>query len=103
MYFGKLVELGSAADIMRAPLHPYTKALLSAEPEPVPAHLRNRARVILEGEVPSPLEPPSGCRFHTRCPLAAAECARREPAWRELAPGRFVACHFAETPPAPVQ
>jgi peptide/nickel transport system ATP-binding protein/oligopeptide transport system ATP-binding protein len=103
MYFGKLVELGAATDIMTTPLHPYTKALLSAEPEPVPAHLRNRERIILQGEVPSPLDPPTGCRFHTRCPLAQAECARVEPTWREVAPGRFVACHFAETPPAPVQ
>ncbi|MGH6981222.1 MAG: oligopeptide/dipeptide ABC transporter ATP-binding protein, partial [Stellaceae bacterium] len=98
MYFGKIVELGPAAAIMSAPLHPYTKALLSAEPEPVPAHLRNRERIVLQGEVPSPLDPPTGCRFHTRCPLAQAECRTREPAWRELAPGRFVACHFAETP-----
>jgi peptide/nickel transport system ATP-binding protein len=98
MYFGKLVELGPAAAIMSAPLHPYTKALLSAEPEPVPARLRNKERIILKGEIPSALAPPSGCRFHTRCPSAAPQCAAREPEWRELAPGRFVACHFA-TPP----
>jgi oligopeptide/dipeptide ABC transporter ATP-binding protein len=98
MYFGKLVELGPATALMTAPLHPYTKALLSAEPEPVPAHLRNRERIVLQGEVPSALDPPTGCRFHTRCPMAQAECTAREPAWRELAPGRFVACHFAETP-----
>jgi peptide/nickel transport system ATP-binding protein/oligopeptide transport system ATP-binding protein len=103
MYFGKLVELGPATALMTTPLHPYTKALLSAEPEPVPAHLRNRERIVLQGEVPSPLDPPSGCRFHTRCPLAAPRCSQSEPAWRELAPGRFVACHFAETPPASVQ
>jgi oligopeptide/dipeptide ABC transporter ATP-binding protein len=103
MYFGKLVELGPAAAIMTTPLHPYTKALLSAEPEPVPARLRNRERIVLEGEVPSPLAPPSGCRFHTRCPMAAPVCSAREPEWRELASGRFVACHFAETPPAAMQ
>ena len=103
MYFGKLVELGPATALMTAPLHPYTKALLSAEPEPVPARLRNRERIVLQGEVPSALDPPSGCRFHTRCPLAAPICTAEEPAWRELAPGRFVACHFAETPPAPVR
>src|SRR5262245_50995774 len=69
MYFGKIVELGPADALMATPLHPYTKALLSAEPEPMPAHLRNKQRTILKGEIPSPLAPPSGCRFHTRCPL----------------------------------
>ena len=95
MYFGKLVELGPAQALMAEPLHPYTQALLSAEPEPAPAHRRNRQRIILKGEIPSPLAPPSGCRFHTRCPLAVAECAAREPEWREIAPGHFAACHFA--------
>jgi oligopeptide/dipeptide ABC transporter ATP-binding protein len=98
MYFGKIVELGSAADIMDAPLHPYTQALLSAEPEPVPIGQRHHHRIILKGEIPSALNPPSGCRFHTRCPIARPECALREPEWRELMPGRFVACHFAELP-----
>jgi len=96
MYFGKLVELGPAGAVMAAPLHPYTQALLSAEPEPVPARLRNKQRIILKGEIPSALAPPSGCRFHTRCPMARPDCAQREPEWRELAPGRFVACHFAD-------
>jgi len=95
MYFGKLVELGPAQALMAEPLHPYTQALLSAEPEPAPSHRRNRERIILKGEIPSPLAPPSGCRFHTRCPLAVAECAAREPEWREIAPGHFAACHFA--------
>jgi peptide/nickel transport system ATP-binding protein/oligopeptide transport system ATP-binding protein len=98
MYFGKIVELGPASALMNEPLHPYTKALLSAEPEPVPAHLRNRERIVLQGEVPSPLDPPAGCRFHTRCPLVQPLCSQRDPEWRELAPGRFVACHFAKTP-----
>jgi oligopeptide/dipeptide ABC transporter ATP-binding protein len=98
MYFGKIVELGPAGAVMAAPLHPYTQALLSAEPEPVPAHLRNKQRIILKGEIPSALAPPPGCRFHTRCPIARPECARIEPEWREILPGRFVACHFAETP-----
>src|SRR5262245_11488024 len=80
---------------MAEPLHPYTQALLSAEPEPMPAHLRNKQRIILKGEIPSPLAPPSGCRFHTRCPLAVAECSAREPEWREITPGHFAACHFA--------
>jgi len=100
MYFGKIVELGPAGAIMATPLHPYTLALLSAEPEPVPARLRNKQRIILKGEIPSALPPPPGCRFHTRCPIARPECAQREPEWREIAPGRFVACHFAEAPPA---
>ena len=101
MYFGKLVELGPAGAVMAEPLHPYTQALLSAEPEPVPARLRNRQRVILKGEIPSALSPPGGCRFHTRCPIAQPECARIEPAWREVAPARYVACHFAGTPASP--
>jgi peptide/nickel transport system ATP-binding protein len=95
MYFGKLVELGPAQAIMAAPQHPYTQALLSAEPEPIPAHLRSKERVILKGEIPSALAPPSGCRFHTRCPLAVPECSTRVPEWRELSPGHFAACHFA--------
>jgi oligopeptide/dipeptide ABC transporter ATP-binding protein len=99
MYFGKLVELGSAEAIMTTPLHPYTQALLSAEPEPVPAYLRNRQRIVLQGEIPSALDPPSGCRFHTRCPSAAPLCAERDPEWREIAPRRFVACHFATIEP----
>ncbi|HVV94194.1 MAG TPA: oligopeptide/dipeptide ABC transporter ATP-binding protein [Hyphomicrobiales bacterium] len=105
MYFGKLVELGPADVLMTAPLHPYTAALLSAEPEPVPAHLRARQRIILQGEVPSPLAPPSGCRFHSRCPRAEARCTVDEPEWRERAPapGRMVACHFAEERLPPVQ
>ena len=95
MYFGKLVELGPAQALMTTPLHPYTQALLAAEPEPVPARLRSKQRIILQGEIPSALAPPSGCRFHTRCPLAVAECSAREPEWREIAPGHFAACHFA--------
>jgi oligopeptide/dipeptide ABC transporter ATP-binding protein len=100
MYCGKLMEMGPAGAVMSSPLHPYTEALLSAEPEPVPAHLRNKRRIILEGEIPSPLSPPTGCRFHTRCPRAEPKCAREEPQWRELSPGRFVACHFADQPRA---
>jgi oligopeptide/dipeptide ABC transporter ATP-binding protein len=98
MYFGKIVELGPAGELMARPLHPYTQALLSAEPEPVPVHLRHKQRVILKGEIPSALAPPSGCRFHTRCPLAVERCVSEEPAWREIDPGRFVACHFVGQP-----
>jgi len=98
MYAGKLAELAPADQLMDAPLHPYTRALLSAEPEPKVPEGGVSRRIILKGEIPSPLAPPSGCRFHTRCPIAQAECATREPEWREVAPGRFVACHFAGKP-----
>jgi oligopeptide/dipeptide ABC transporter ATP-binding protein len=96
MYAGRLVELAPAEQVMHAPLHPYTQALLSAEPEPKVPEGGSR-RIILKGEIPSPLAPPPGCRFHTRCPIAAPKCASLEPEWQEFAPGRFVACHFAGT------
>ncbi len=95
MYLGRFMELGPAEDLAERPLHPYTQALLSAEPVPLPSAMRTGKRVILQGEIPSPTNPPSGCRFRTRCPFAQAVCASDEPAWREAAPGRFVACHFA--------
>jgi peptide/nickel transport system ATP-binding protein/oligopeptide transport system ATP-binding protein len=95
MYLGKFVELGRSDDIAERPLHPYTEALLSAEPTPLPSHLRTGERIVLQGEIPSPISPPSGCRFRTRCPFAQDVCASAEPDWRELEPGRFVACHFA--------
>ncbi|WP_158746224.1 ABC transporter ATP-binding protein [Acidisphaera sp. L21] len=96
MYLGRLMELGAASAVTSQALHPYTRALLSAEPEFVPAQAgRTRRRVTLQGEIPSPLHPPSGCRFRTRCPLAAERCATEEPAWREARAGHFVACHFA--------
>jgi oligopeptide/dipeptide ABC transporter ATP-binding protein len=98
MYAGKLVELAPAEPLMRAPLHPYTQALLSAEPEPKVPDASGSKRIILRGEIPSPLAPPPGCRFHTRCPIAASKCSSVEPPWQEFAPGRFVACHFAGTP-----
>ena len=78
MYFGKIVELGPADGLMAKPLHPYTQALLSAEPEPVPIHLRHKQRVILKGEIPSAFNPPSGCRFHTRCPQSRSSAASRK-------------------------
>lgn len=96
MYFGKVVELGSAEALMKQPMHPYTQALLSAEPVPAPKSLQREERIILTGEIPSPLAPPSGCRFHTRCPRASDLCSAKEPEWREAAPERWVACHFAE-------
>jgi oligopeptide/dipeptide ABC transporter ATP-binding protein len=93
MYLGKLVELAPTAQITNDPKHPYTKALLSAVPVPL-RHLR-RERIILKGEVPSPLNPPPGCRFHTRCPIATQQCSEEEPALREVAPGQWAACHYA--------
>ena len=100
MYLGKLVEIADKKTIYARPLHPYTQALLSAIPKPDPS-LRTR-RVMLQGELPSPFNPPTGCRFHTRCPHAEARCATEEPKLREAAPGHRVACHFFETLPAPI-
>lgn len=94
-YLGKLMELGPAEDVVEHPLHPYTRALLSAEPVPLPSHLRVDRRIILEGEIPSPVAPPSGCRFRTRCPSVQPRCSAEIPEWREVKPGHRVACHFA--------
>lgn len=95
MYLGRFMELGPADAIAERPLHPYTQALLSAEPIPLPSGMREVRRIILQGEIPSPTNPPGGCRFRTRCPHAQPVCASNIPDWREAAPGRFVACHFA--------
>ena len=94
MYLGKFVELGPAEPLMQQPLHPYTQALLSAEPAPVPKALRPPGRIVLSGEIPSPVSPPSGCRFRTRCRFAVERCAEDEPAWHQYAPGHWNACHF---------
>ena len=101
MYLGRIVELGTRDDVFRRPLHPYTRALLSAIPIPDPDVEARRQRVVLEGDVPSPAHPPAGCRFHPRCPLATDLCRRDDPGLRDLGPlgaPHQVACHHAEVP-----
>ena len=93
MYLGKMAEIGPTEQITTEPKHPYTKALLSSVPVPQ-RHLR-RERIILRGEVPSPINPPSGCRFHPRCPIATERCAVEEPELRVVGPGQLAACHYA--------
>jgi len=94
MYLGKLVETGPAQQVFDQPLHPYTQALFAAIP--MPEVDKSRELKVLEGNVPSPVNPPSGCRFHTRCPLAQPQCREVEPSLREVQTGRKVACHFVE-------
>ncbi len=94
MYLGNLFELAPTTQLFKDPKHPYTQALLSAIPIPDPRLERQRSRVVLTGEVPSPLNPPSGCVFRTRCPFAMDVCKTTVPAWKEVEPGRHVACHL---------
>lgn len=95
MYLGKIVELAETSDVYKNPKHPYTRALLSAIPIPDPVEQRQRERVILKGDVPNPVNPPKGCGFHTRCPMATSRCSAEEPDFREINPGHWVACHYA--------
>jgi peptide/nickel transport system ATP-binding protein/oligopeptide transport system ATP-binding protein len=94
MYVGKMVEMAPREELFSNPLHPYTQALMSAIPIPDPT--LKRERVILSGDVPSPLNPPTGCRFHPRCPVAMDECAHREPKFEEKTKGHWVACLLYE-------
>lgn len=101
MYLGHLVELASSDGLYATPLHPYTQALLSAIPIPDPKVERSRSRIVLKGEVPSAMAPPTGCVFSTRCPYAKEICHRVKPEWKEAAEGHFVACHLVKRKEAP--
>ena len=94
MYLGTLVELAESYELNRNPIHPYTKTLLSAVPVPDPEVSRTRQRIVLEGDIPSPMNPPTGCRFHTRCPYATEKCKEAVPQLKEHAPGHWAACHL---------
>jgi oligopeptide/dipeptide ABC transporter ATP-binding protein len=95
MYLGKIVELGSNDAVRDTPLHPYTKVLLSSVPIPDPDLEASRRPILLKGEIPSPVNPPSACRFHTRCPIAQQICSEVEPPLEKKRDGHFAACHFA--------
>jgi oligopeptide transport system ATP-binding protein len=104
MYLGKIVETADWKDLYDRPFHPYTQSLLSAVPVPDPQKQRERERIILTGDVPSPIDPPTGCRFHTRCPIARfPKCSDENPALREVASGHEAACHFAKAFPIPIE
>jgi oligopeptide/dipeptide ABC transporter ATP-binding protein len=93
MYLGKIMELTTRENLFTKPLHPYTQALISAIPIPDPIKERKRTRILLNDEVPSPVDPPKGCVFNTRCPIAEPICTETAPVWREIHPDHFAACH----------
>ena len=97
MYLGQMVELADSYEVCSNPLHPYTKTLLSAVPLPDPVKSRARQRILLEGDIPSPLDPPTGCRFHTRCPYATDVCRQVQPKLKEVDSGHYAACHLLES------
>lgn len=96
MYLGNMVELADSYELYRNPIHPYTKTLMSAVPIPDPELTRARERILLEGDIPSPINPPSGCKFHTRCPYATERCSTELPEFKEYAAGHFAACHLLD-------
>ena len=96
IHLGRIVEIAESETLFEYPLHPYTVSLLSAVPIPDPDVTRGRQRILLEGEIPSPLNPPSGCRFHTRCPHATDRCRQEQPVLKEQSPGHYAACHLLD-------
>lgn len=96
MYLGQMVELAESYELCSNPIHPYTKSLISAVPLPDPEKTRAKKRIVLEGDVPSPLNPPTGCRFHTRCPFATEKCRQSQPEWKEYGKDHFAACFMLE-------
>lgn len=96
MYLGQMMELAPGEELFAAPLHPYTQALISAMPVSHPAQREEREQIVLTGEMPSPIHPPSGCPFRTRCPAAQGVCAEAAPEWKEVRRGHWIACHFVQ-------